>query len=72
MKECSQEVGEAGERAEGGSGLRGQALGEEKGEGVEGLRMELREPIFEIAPQALDGAQLRRIRGKKHQRDIRR
>lgn len=71
MRECGQKIGEASEGTKGGSRVRSQALGEEKGEVVEGWRIELREPIFEIAPQALDGIQLRRIRGKKQQRDIR-
>ena len=61
---------EAGEGAEGGSGVSVEAFGEEKRKFVEGLGLELREPILEIAPQPLDGIQLRRIRGKEQEGHI--
>jgi hypothetical protein len=55
MRECCEEIGKAGEGAQGGSGVSGQSLGEEGREFVEGGGVALGEPILEIAPQPFDG-----------------
>jgi hypothetical protein len=70
LSECSEEIGEAGEGAECRSRGSGQAFGEEEREFVQGLGMELREPIFEVAPQSLDGIYRRGIRREEQQGHI--
>jgi hypothetical protein len=65
-----QEIREAGEGAERGSGGSGEAFGEEGREVVEGVGVELGEPILKVTPPPFEGIQLGGRRREEPQRHL--
>jgi len=63
-------IREAGQRAKSGRRVLLEARAEQRGEGIQGVRLRGGQPIFEIAPEACDRISLRRIRGKGQQGHI--